>query len=168
MRAEAVAVRILTRETAMARTQAWRDAGKVVVFTNGVYDILHVGHLRYLHKARQLGDVLMVGLNTDASARRNKGAGRPVNPERERAELVSGLACVDAVVLFDEETPADIIQAVQPDILVKGADWPADQIVGRETVEARGGRVERIAVEAGHSTTAILDRIRGLPGDRVR
>jgi rfaE bifunctional protein nucleotidyltransferase chain/domain len=108
--------------------------------------------------------VLIVGLNTDASVRRNKGAGRPITPELERAEIVAALECVAAVTLFDEDTPARIIQAVQPDILVKGADWPADQIVGRDTVEARGGRVVRIALEQGYSTTAILDRIRRPPG----
>ena len=117
--------------------------------------------MRYLQKARLLGDVLIVGVNSDASVRRNKGPGRPLNEERERAELLAALACVDAVVVFDEDTPAEIIRAVQPDILVKGADWPADQIVGRDTVEARGGRVERVPVEAGHSTTAIVTRIRG-------
>ena len=117
--------------------------------------------MRYLQKARLLGDVLIVGVNSDASVRRNKGPGRPLNEERERAELLAALACVDAVVVFDEDTPAAIIRTVQPDILVKGADWPADQIVGRDTVEARGGRVERVPVEAGHSTTAIVTRIRG-------
>lgn len=135
--------------------------GRTVVFTNGVFDILHPGHLRYLQQARALGDALIVGLNADASVRRNKGPARPVNPEAERAEILEALACVDAVVVFEEDTPADIIQAVQPDILVKGADWAEDAIVGRETVEARGGRVVRIPVEQGYSTTAIIDRIRG-------
>jgi D-glycero-beta-D-manno-heptose 1-phosphate adenylyltransferase len=129
-----------------------------------VFDLLHPGHVRYLEQARALGDVLIVGVNTDGSVRRNKGPERPINPERERAELLAALACVEAVVLFDEDTPAEIIRAVQPDILVKGADWPADQIVGRDTVEARGGRVERIAVAHGHSTTAIVERIRRTAG----
>ena len=140
-----------------------RVAGRTVVFTNGVFDLLHPGHVRYLREAASFGDVLIVGLNTDASVRRNKGAERPITPELERAEIVGALECVSAVTLFDEDTPARIIQAVQPDVLVKGADWPADQIVGRDTVEARGGRVARIAVEQGHSTTAILDRIRRPP-----
>jgi D-beta-D-heptose 7-phosphate kinase/D-beta-D-heptose 1-phosphate adenosyltransferase len=138
-----------------------RAAGKRIVFTNGVFDILHPGHLRYLQAARRHGDLLIVGLNSDASVRRNKGPERPVNPEAERAEVLEALACVDAVSVFDEETPADIIRRVQPDVLVKGADWPADQIVGRDTVEARGGRVILEPVEQGYSTTDIIIRVRG-------
>ena len=120
-----------------------------MVFTNGVFDLLHPGHVRYLQQARALGDMLIVGLNSDASVRRNKGPERPINPESERAEVVAALECVDAVVIFDEDTPAEIVRACQPDILVKGADWPADQIVGRDTVEARGGRVVRDAGRGG-------------------
>ena len=138
-----------------------RDAGKRIVFTNGVFDLLHPGHVRYLQAARAHGDVLIVGLNADASVRRNKGPERPINPEHERAEVLAALACVDAVSIFDEDTPADIIRRVQPDILVKGADWPSDQIVGRDTVEARGGRVILEPVEQGYSTTAIIDACRG-------
>jgi rfaE bifunctional protein nucleotidyltransferase chain/domain len=130
------------------------------VFTNGVFDILHPGHLRYLQRARDLGDALIVGLNADDSVRRNKGMGRPITPQAERAEMVAALACVDAVVIFDEDTPAAIVEGIQPDILVKGADWPADQIVGRDTVEARGGRVILMDVEKGYSTTRILERIK--------
>jgi rfaE bifunctional protein nucleotidyltransferase chain/domain len=155
--------RLMDRAESAAYAAAVRARGRTVVFTNGVFDLLHPGHVRYLREAASFGDVLMVGLNSDASVRRNKGEGRPITPELERAEIVGALECVSAVTLFDEETPARIIQAVQPDVLVKGADWPADQIVGRDTVEARGGRVVRIAVEQGHSTTAILDRIRRLP-----
>jgi D-beta-D-heptose 7-phosphate kinase/D-beta-D-heptose 1-phosphate adenosyltransferase len=163
MRGEPSGGRVLRREQAVRMVERLRSAGKAVVFTNGVFDLLHPGHVRYLRRARALGDVLVVGLNTDASVRRNKGPRRPVNPEGERAEVLAALACVDAVVLFDEDTPAGIVRALQPDVLVKGADWPADQIVGRETVEARGGRVERVPVEAGHSTSAIIARIRGGP-----
>ena len=152
----------MTRSAAASFAASRREAGERVVFTNGVFDLLHPGHLRYLQQARALGDLLIVGLNSDASVRRNKGAGRPINPEAERAEVLAALACVDAVVLFDEDTPAEIIRAIQPDILVKGADWPADQIVGRDTVEARGGRVVRVEVEQGYSTTALLDRIRAM------
>lgn len=140
-----------------------RAAGRTIVFTNGVFDILHPGHLRYLQAARAHGDLLIVGLNSDASVRRYKGPGRPINPEAERAEVLLALACVDAVSVFDEETPADIIRRVQPDVLVKGADWPADQIVGRDTVEARGGVVIREPIEQGYSTTAIIEKIRALP-----
>jgi len=141
-----------------------RAAGKRIVFTNGVFDILHPGHVRYLQAARAHGDVLIVGLNADESVRRNKGPDRPIVPQEERAEVVGALACVDAVSIFDEDTPAEIIRRVQPDILVKGADWPADQIVGRDTVEARGGRVVLVPVEAGHSTTAILRKIQEIAG----
>ena len=136
-----------------------RAAGRRIVFTNGVFDILHPGHLRYLQAARRHGDLLIVGLNSDASVRRNKGPERPINPEAERAEVLEALECVDAVSIFDEDTPADIIRRVQPDILVKGADWPADQIVGRDTVEARGGRVVRVTVVPGYSTSALIDKV---------
>ena len=152
----------MNREQARHYAEGLRAAGKVVVFTNGVFDLLHPGHVRYLRQARALGDALIVGLNADASVRRNKGPARPINPEDERAEVVAALECVDAVVLFEEDTPDEIIRALLPDVLVKGADWPADQIVGRDTVEARGGRVVRMAVESGHSTTAIVERIRAL------
>jgi D-beta-D-heptose 7-phosphate kinase/D-beta-D-heptose 1-phosphate adenosyltransferase len=135
-----------------------RTSGRRVVFTNGVFDLLHPGHVRYLQAARSHGDVLIVGLNSDASVRRNKGPGRPINPEDERAEVVAALACVDAVSIFDEDTPADIIRRVEPDILVKGSDWPADQIVGRDMVEARGGKVILEPVEQGYSTTTIIER----------
>jgi rfaE bifunctional protein nucleotidyltransferase chain/domain len=155
--------RLLSRSEAAAYAARRRAEGRRVVFTNGVFDLLHPGHLRYLLHARSAGDVLIVGLNSDASVRRNKGPGRPLNPEDERAEVLGALACVDAVVLFGEDTPAGVIEAVQPDILVKGADWPADQIVGRDTIEARGGRVIRVPVEHGYSTTAIIERIRGQP-----
>jgi rfaE bifunctional protein nucleotidyltransferase chain/domain len=138
---------------------AARAGGKRIVFTNGVFDLLHPGHLRYLQAARGHGDLLIVGLNSDASVRRNKGPERPINPEDERAEVLAALACVDAVSIFDEDTPADIIRRVQPDVLVKGSDWPADQIVGRDTVEARGGKVILEPVEQGYSTTTIVKRI---------
>ena len=137
-----------------------RAAGRRIAFTNGVFDLLHPGHVRYLQAARAHGDLLIVGLNSDASVRRNKGPERPINPENERAEVLAALACVDAVSIFDDETPADIIRRVLPDILVKGADWPADQIVGRDTVEARGGKVILEPVEQGHSTSSIIEKAR--------
>jgi rfaE bifunctional protein nucleotidyltransferase chain/domain len=136
------------------------SAGRRVVFTNGVFDLLHPGHVRYLRAARAHGDLLIVGLNSDASVRRNKGPERPIVPERERAEVLLALECVDAVSIFDDDTPAGIIGRVQPDVLVKGADWPADQIVGRDTVEARGGVVIREPVEPGYSTSAIVEKVR--------
>jgi D-beta-D-heptose 7-phosphate kinase/D-beta-D-heptose 1-phosphate adenosyltransferase len=138
-----------------------RAAGKRIAFTNGVFDILHPGHVRYLQAARRHGDLLIVGLNSDASVRRNKGPERPINPESERAEVLAALACVDAVSIFDDDTPADIIRRVQPDVLVKGSDWPADQIVGRDTVEARGGRVILEPLEQGYSTTALIEWAKG-------
>jgi D-beta-D-heptose 7-phosphate kinase/D-beta-D-heptose 1-phosphate adenosyltransferase len=141
-----------------ARLQAER---RTVVFTNGVFDLLHPGHVRYLTEARRLGDALIVGVNSDRSVRAIKGPGRPITPEGERAEIVAALGCVDAVVIFEEETPQALVSRVQPDVLVKGADWAADQIVGRDVVEARGGRVVRMPLADGYSTTAILARIRG-------
>jgi D-beta-D-heptose 7-phosphate kinase/D-beta-D-heptose 1-phosphate adenosyltransferase len=156
---EGGSARALTLEEARARISRLREDGRTIVFTNGVFDLLHPGHVRYLEVARSLGDALIVGLNSDESVRRNKGPARPINAQQERAELLAALSSVDAVVVFDEDTPAAIVEALQPDILVKGADWPSDQIVGRDTVEARGGRVVRVPIERGHSTSAIVERI---------
>jgi D-beta-D-heptose 7-phosphate kinase/D-beta-D-heptose 1-phosphate adenosyltransferase len=135
---------------------------RTLVFTNGVFDLLHPGHTRYLEKARQLGDALIVGVNSDRSVRANKGHDRPIVPESERAEILAALRWVDGVVIFDEETPHAIIAALQPDVLVKGADWGENDIIGRDLVEARGGRVVRMALEAGYSTTAIIQKVRSL------
>jgi D-beta-D-heptose 7-phosphate kinase/D-beta-D-heptose 1-phosphate adenosyltransferase len=145
----------------LAALAARRAAGERIVFTNGCFDLLHPGHVHYLAAARALGDVLVVGLNSDASVRRLKGAGRPVLRAEERAEVLAGLAAVDHVVVFEEDTPRELIAAVAPDVLVKGADWAEEDIVGRDTVLARGGRVERIEVVPGVSTTELLRRIRG-------
>ena len=150
----------LSAEACAAFAADARRQGRRVVFTNGVFDLLHPGHVRYLQAARAEGDVLIVAVNSDRSVRGNKGPDRPVTPERERAELLAALACVDAVTIFDDATPAAIIEAVQPDVLVKGADWAADAIVGRETVESRGGRVVRVAIEPGWSTSSIIAKIR--------
>ncbi|MEI6670241.1 MAG: D-glycero-beta-D-manno-heptose 1-phosphate adenylyltransferase [Acidobacteriota bacterium] len=151
----------MTQEAAARwREQLGREQ-KRVVFTNGVFDILHPGHVRYLAAARRQGDALIVAVNSDRSVRAIKGPTRPVNPEAERAEVITALDCVDAAVVFDEDTPHEIISLIQPDVLVKGADWAADRIVGRDIVEARGGVVIRITVEEGHSTTAIVDKLRG-------
>jgi D-glycero-beta-D-manno-heptose 1-phosphate adenylyltransferase len=152
---------VVSAEELTRVVQGARAAGRRIVFTNGVFDLLHPGHLRYLQAARRHGDILIVGLNSDASVRRNKGPRRPINPEAERAEVLAALECVDAVSIFDDDTPAEIIARVQPDVLVKGADWPEDQIVGRDTVEARGGVVVREPIEQGYSTTAIVQRVRG-------
>jgi len=152
----------VTLAEAQALVALWRSDGRTVVFTNGVFDLLHPGHVRYLQEARALGGALVVGLNSDRSVAANKGPGRPVTPEAERAEILSALQAVDAVVVFDEPTPHAIVAALQPDVLVKGADWAEDAIVGRDIVEARGGRVVRVPVERGYSTTAILQKIRAL------
>lgn len=144
---------------ARTRLGIWRAAGDRIVFTNGVYDLLHRGHVEYLEEARRLGDRLVVGVNSDASVQRLKGPTRPILPQDERAELVAALACVDLVVLFGDDTPLALIEAVVPDVLVKGADWAEDAIVGGEFVKARGGRVERIPLRAGLSTTTIVQRI---------
>ena len=152
--------RALSLADAVALVARLRAEGRSIVLTNGVYDLLHPGHVRYLQAARNEGDALVVGVNSDRSVRANKGPERPINPEQERAELIAALAAVDAAVIFDEETPHAIISALQPDVLVKGADWAADQIVGRDVVEARGGRVVRATIEPGHSTTDILAKIR--------
>jgi D-beta-D-heptose 7-phosphate kinase/D-beta-D-heptose 1-phosphate adenosyltransferase len=131
------------------------------VFTNGVFDLLHPGHVRYLSDARALGDALIVGVNSDRSVRANKGPARPITPEGERAEILASLRSVDAVTVFDEDTPHALITAVQPDVLVKGTDWGPDNIVGRDVVEARGGAVVRVALAEGFSSTRLIDRVRG-------
>jgi len=150
--------KILERDAA----RRWRAAQTgPVVFTNGVFDVLHRGHVAYLVRARAEGDVLVVGVNTDASARRlGKGPDRPLNGERDRAFVLAGLACVDAVVLFDENTPYELIAALQPDVLAKGADYAPEAIVGAELVSARGGRVVRVPLEDGYSTTGLLAKAR--------
>lgn len=137
-----------------------RPEGYRVVFTNGCFDLLHPGHICTLEAARRLGDALIVGLNSDRGVRQLKGSGRPILPERERAEILAALESVDAVVIFDQPTPREVIAALLPDVLVKGGDWAGDQIVGREEVEAAGGRVVSIPVTPGYSTTAILQKIR--------
>jgi rfaE bifunctional protein nucleotidyltransferase chain/domain len=154
---------IFTLDEAILRFGREKRNERRVVFTNGCFDLLHPGHIRSLEYARSLGDALIVGLNSDASVRQLKGEGRPVIPERERAEILAALECVDGVVIFDDVTPQRVIAALLPDVLVKGGDWPGDQIVGREEVEAAGGRVVSVPVVPGYSTTEILKKIR----DRV-
>ena len=145
---------------ARTKLELWRTAGARVVFTNGVFDLLHRGHVEYLEDARALGDRLVIGLNTDASVRRLKGPSRPIVGEQDRAAVVRALACVDLVVLFDDDTPLRLIEAVRPDVLVKGGDYSLDSIVGREFVESHGGRVTTLALREGLSSSEIVRRIR--------
>jgi rfaE bifunctional protein nucleotidyltransferase chain/domain len=152
--------RILTRDELLELRTAWRAAGKRVVFTNGCYDLLHRGHIRLLEQARSMGDILVLGLNTDASVQRMKGPSRPLMSQDDRAAVAAALAAVDAVTFFDEDTPRELIAALLPDILVKGADW-THFIAGREEVEASGGEVKTIPLEAGFSTTNLVEKIIG-------
>jgi D-beta-D-heptose 7-phosphate kinase/D-beta-D-heptose 1-phosphate adenosyltransferase len=154
--------KVLSRAELGARAASWRITGKRIVFTNGCYDLLHAGHLSLLHGAARLGDVLVLAINSDASVRRLKGAERPLVPQAERAALLAALACVDAVTIFDEDTPLATIEAVRPHILVKGADYKVEEVVGREVVEAYGGRVALVPLLPNKSTTALLDRIKGI------
>lgn len=146
------------KDELLAARAGWRARGKTVVFTNGCYDLLHPGHVRLLEQARNLGDVLVLALNTDASVRRFKGPLRPVTSENDRVEMACALAAVDAVVLFDEDTPRELIAELLPDVLVKGADW-SHFIAGREEVEAAGGKVLPLALEPGYSTTGVIETI---------
>ena len=151
--------RVLDTDEAVRWRSDRRAQGQSVVFTNGVFDLLHAGHVDLLERARALGDVLVVGLNTDASTRRLKGERRPLLPEADRARVLAALAVVDAVVLFDEDTPAELVRRLEPDVLVKGADYAEDAIVGKDTVEARGGRVVRLPLVEGRSTSKIVEEI---------
>src|SRR5579884_3684363 len=154
--------RIFTRDELLPARAEWKQQGRVVVFTNGCYDILHPGHVRFLEQAKALGDVLVVALNSDASVRRNKGDSRPIIPEQDRAVVAAALECVDAVTLFDEDTPRELVARLLPDVLVKGADWN-HFVAGREEVEAAGGRVLTIPLEPGYSTSGIIRKIQALP-----
>jgi rfaE bifunctional protein nucleotidyltransferase chain/domain len=151
--------KIIKREALKEKVQALKRAGKSIVFTNGCFDFLHVGHVRYLKAAKAQGDVLVVGLNSDGSVRKIKGPRRPVVPEDERAEILASLACVDFVTLFDEPDPAMLIRLLMPDVLVKGADWATEAIVGRDIVESAGGRVVRIPLTEGVSTSGMIEKI---------
>ena len=141
-----------------------RAAGEKVVFTNGCFDILHTGHTRYLEKSRSFGDVLVVAVNSDASVRMIKGEKRPINSEAERMEALAALECVDFVTLFNEPDPYRIISELQPDVLVKGGDWPIEKIIGRDVVEARGGKVVNVPYIEGSSTTGIIEKILKIHG----
>lgn len=149
-----------TRESLQLLLNDWQDKGYRVVFTNGCFDILHRGHVEYLCHARDLGDKMVLGLNTDASVKRQgKSPERPVNDEQTRATILAGLSCVDAIILFDEDTPYDLIRFVQPDVLVKGNDYKAEDIVGYDVVTARGGQVITIPLVQGFSTTRLIEKL---------
>src|SRR5580700_99483 len=152
--------KIISQDELIQVTTREKRAGRRVVFTNGCFDLLHPGHVRCLAEARALGDVLVVAINSDRSVRGNKGPERPLVPQQDRAEVLAALGCVDYVTIFDELTPRELISRVLPNILVKGADWPIDQVIGREEVEAAGGRVISIALAPGYSTTNLLQKIR--------
>jgi D-beta-D-heptose 7-phosphate kinase/D-beta-D-heptose 1-phosphate adenosyltransferase len=158
-----MAAKVMTTEGLVSALKQARDKQQRVVFTNGCFDLIHVGHTRYLQAAKQMGDILVVGVNSDASVNAlKKGPDRPIVPEAQRAEVVAALGCVDYVVLFNEPDPLNLITAVQPDVLVKGGDWAIDTVVGRELVERRGGTVRTIPLVPGQSTTAIIERIRSV------
>ena len=144
----------------LRRLKAYRRAGRKIAFTNGCFDILHYGHIRYLEKARKKDRILIVGLNSDRSVKALKGERRPVNHQQIRAAVLAALACVDYVVVFDTETPAELIQAVKPDVLIKGADWKDKEIAGGDFVKAWGGKVEFIRLETGFSTTNLIRTIK--------
>ena len=151
--------KVMQVEEALEVRQEARRKGEKVVFTNGVFDLLHVGHLDYLTKSKKMADLLIVGLNSDSSSRLLKGEGRPLNSETDRAELLTGLKCVDLVVIFPEETPLELIKILKPDILVKGSDYSIDEIVGSEFVESYGGKVLSIELKAGYSTSGLIEKI---------
>jgi rfaE bifunctional protein nucleotidyltransferase chain/domain len=152
--------KILSRQLLQQRVAMWRFLNKKVVFTNGCFDILHKGHIEYLSKARDLGDVLIIGLNTDDSVRRIKGDGRPMQDEKTRAMILASLRFVEAVCLFDEDTPHDLIKTLEPDVLVKGGDYSEDTIVGADIVKAAGGIVVTIPLTPGHSTSGLIDKLK--------
>ena len=154
--------KILTRKAFVQQVAAWREAGDRVVFTNGCFDILHPGHIDNLEKARSLGDRLLVGLNSDASVQRLKGPSRPVQPEEVRAQMLAALGCVDAVCLFSEDTPLELIKAVLPDVLAKGGDYQPHEVVGSDVVAAHGGETKIVPLTPGYSTTDLIAKIKDI------
>jgi len=151
--------KVLDRNTLKHKVDSLRQSGKIVVFTNGCFDLLHIGHVRYLQAARSYGDHLVVGVNSDSSVRQIKGPNRPIVPDVQRSEVVAALTCVDWVTVFDEPDPLALIKLLVPDVLVKGADWSRNDIIGAEEVEKAGGRVVRIPLEPGVSTSTLMERI---------
>jgi len=162
------AEKILDRNTIKAKVDSLRQSGKVVVFTNGCFDLLHVGHVRYLQEARKQGDCLVVAVNSDSSVQQIKGPGRPIIPDNQRAEVVAAMGCVDWVTIFDEPDPLVLIKLLKPDVLVKGGDWPEEKIVGAPEVKGAGGKVSRIPLEAEISTSDIFERIRTASGKKTK
>ncbi len=158
---------LLTLEEAKAFVAFHQQQGRTVVFTNGCFDILHAGHVQYLNKAKALGDVLIVAINSDASVKRLKGEKRPINTQEDRAYLLKNLKAVDAVLLFEDDTPLSVIETLLPDVLVKGADWAVENIVGREIVEAHGGSVQTISFLEGRSTTGTIEKILNAYSDKL-
>lgn len=154
---------MLPLDRAFARVDEWKRLGKKIVFTNGCFDLLHPGHTRYLAEARKLGDALVVAVNSDQSTRALKGAGRPIVPEAERAEMLAALECVDLVTIFDDLTPESVIARMLPHVLVKGAGWKPDEIVGRAEVEAAGGKVVSAPATLGYSTTKLIEAAKKIP-----
>ncbi len=154
------ALKIKSREEAKQQVDLWKQAGKKVVFTNGCFDLLHLGHIDYLEKAQALGDVLVIGLNTDRSVKQLKGPNRPINSEEERARLLAALSFVDLVVFFKSETPRDLITFLLPDILVKGSDYEVEHIVGSQEVINNGGEVKTLAFITGYSTSSLIEKIK--------
>ncbi len=152
--------KILSLEQLLPLVEQWKSADKRIVFTNGCFDIVHLGHVDYLEKARDLGDKLVLGLNTDQSVRKLKGASRPIIPEYPRARLLAGFEFVDAIVLFDDDTPLRLIQQIKPDILTKGSDYQVQNIVGADFVMARGGKVATLDLIEGYSTSKIIEKIK--------
>ena len=153
------AEKVLDRNTLKEKVDSLRKAGSRVVFTNGCFDLIHIGHVRYLQEARELGDCLVVAVNSDSSVRQIKEPGRPITPEGQRAEVVAALGCVDWVTIFDEPDPLDLIRLLEPDVLVKGTDWSEEEIVGAPEVREAGGQVLRIPLVPGSSTSVIVERI---------
>lgn len=154
------AAKVLDRDTLKEKVDSLRKKGSRVVFTNGCFDLIHIGHVRLLHKAREKGDCLVVAVNSDSSVRQIKEPGRPVTPEDQRAEVVAAFGCVDWVTIFDEPDPLDLIRLLKPDVLVKGTDWSEEEIVGAPEVREAGGQVLRIQLEPGSSTSALIKKIR--------
>lgn len=156
------AAKIVDKDGLLDRVKEWKETGQKIVFSNGCFDIMHLGHVDYLEKARNLGDKLIVGLNTDKSVRRLKGEERPIVPEYARARMLAALEFVDAVIFFEEETPYNLIQTILPDILVKGSDYTIESIIGADIVLKKNGKVEFIDLIEGFSTTKIINKIKSL------